>query len=345
VASHTAIFAPGRVNLIGEHTDYNDGLALPFAVGVGVTVRAQRIAGELTVAEAIDLGERDSFPSTQPAPARGWRAFVRGAVAELRAVGFPIPAASLQITGTVPIGSGLSSSAALEMALCLALLDLAEATAPDAIVLAELGQRIEHTWLGANTGLLDQLASLRGARGQALLIDFQTQELTPTPFELGDCRLVTVASGASRLNADSGYNQRREQCLEAANRVGAQSLRDVSIQDLHVLPDVLARRARHVITENGRVLQTLASLQRGDMEHLGLLLDLSHASLRDDFEVSVPAVEEVVAGLKSAGALGARIMGGGFGGSVLGLMPPDAELPDGATLVSPGPGAHRLTED
>ncbi len=343
MVSRTAFFAPGRVNLIGEHTDYNDGLALPFAIYRGVTVRAQRTTGEVTRSTAVDLGESDSFPVAQPPAARGWRGFVRGAVAELRKAGFPVPAANIEISGNVPIGSGMSSSAALEVALCLALLDLAQAVTPDPIALARLGQRIELEWLGANTGLLDQLASLEGAEGQALLIDFATHELTRIPLALGGCRLVTVPSGARRVNAASGYNERREQCEEAANRVGAQSLRDVSIQDLHVLPDVLARRARHVITENGRVLQALASLRGGDMEQLGLLLDLSHASLRDDFEVSVPAVEEAVSRLKAAGALGARIMGGGFGGSVLALIPADADLPDGATVVSPGPGAHRLT--
>jgi galactokinase len=330
------------VNLIGEHTDYNDGFALPFAVRQGVTVRAERISGELTLARASDLGESDSFPVAGPAAARGWRAFVRGAVSELRAAGFPIPAANIDITGSIPMGSGLSSSAALAMALCLALLDLADAPSPDAVSLARLGQLIEHAWLGANTGLLDQLASLEAAEGRALLIDFQTYDLKQIPLELGECRLVTVGSGTSRVNAESGYNQRRQECAEAASRVGAQSLRDVSIQDLHVLPDVLARRARHVITENGRVLQAVASLERGDMEHLGKLLDLSHKSLREDFEVSVPAVEEVIVVLKAAGALGARIMGGGFGGTVLALMPPDARLPDGATLVSPGPGARLL---
>jgi len=336
----TRAFAPGRVNLIGEHTDYNDGFALAFAVQQGVVVRAESIPGELILATALDLDESDSFPAAAPPSAAGWRAYVRGAVAELRAAGFAVTAARVEINGTLPMGSGLSSSAALEMALCLALLDLAGAGTPDVIGLARLGQRIEHAWLGAQTGLLDQLACLAGAPGEAVLIDFLTLELTQTPLELPECRLVTVPSGSSRVNADSGYNRRREECVEAANRVGAQSLRDVSIQDLHVLPEMLARRARHVITENGRVLQAAASLERGDMEHLGLLLDLSHRSLRDDFEVSVPAVEATVAKLKAAGAVGARMMGGGFGGTVLGLMPSDAPIPAEATVVSPGPGAH-----
>jgi galactokinase len=135
---------------------------------------------------------------------------------------------------------------------------------------------------------------------------------------------------------------RRAECLEAAHRMGVESLRDAMIQDLHLLPDVLARRARHVISENGRVLQAITALRRHDIEHLGFLLDLAHASVRDDFEVSTPAVEETVARLKSAGALGARLLGGGFGGTVLAIMPPDSNLPADATVVSPGPGAHLI---
>jgi galactokinase len=330
------------VNLIGEHTDYNDGLALPFAVHRGVTVAATWLDGDLIEAIALDLDERDSFQVADPPPAEGWRAFVHGAVAELRRSGVPVPSARLEITGDLPQGSGLSSSAALELSLCLALLELAGAEPPEPLELARLAQRIEHDWVGAQTGLLDQLASLCGSADRAVLIDFRTFELTPMPLELGEYRLVTLSSGQPHANAGSGYNQRREECLEAAHRMGVESLRDAMIQDLHMLPDVLARRARHVISENGRVLQAITALRRHDIEHLGLLLDLAHASVRDDFEVSTPAVEETVNRLKSAGALGARLLGGGFGGSVLAIMPPDAELPNGATIVSPGPGAHLI---
>jgi galactokinase len=236
----------------------------------------------------------------------------------------------------------MSSSAALELSLCLALIELAGAQPPKTIELARLGQRIEHDWVGAQTGLLDQLASLTGARGQAVLIDFRTLELEPLPLELGDHTLVTLSSGEPHANAASGYNRRREECTEAAHRMGVESLRDALIQDLHMLPDVLAHRARHVISENGRVLGAVTALRRHDFAKLGQLLDLSHASLRDDFEVSTPAVENTVAALKAAGALGARVVGGGFGGNVLALMPPGTGAPAGATVVSPGPGAHVL---
>jgi galactokinase len=330
------------MNLIGEHTDYNDGLALPFAVTAGVTVAATRLSGDTIEAIAHDLAEADSFSLRDPGPADGWRAFVHGAVAELGALGYELPPARIEITGDLPRGAGLSSSAALELSLCLALIELAGAQPPETIELARLGQRIEHDWVGAQTGLLDQLASLSGAEGHAVLIDFRSLELEPLPLELGDHTLVTVSSGEPHANAASGYNRRREECIEAAHRMGVESLRDAMIQDLHMLPDVLARRARHVISENGRVLGAVTALRRHDFAKLGQLLDLSHAGLRDDFEVSTPAIEETVARLKAAGALGARVVGGGFGGNVLGLMPPGTVAPAGATIVSPGPGAHLL---
>jgi galactokinase len=336
------------VNLIGEHTDYNGGLALPFALSAGITVTATGTDGDSIEAIARELGERDSFGLSEPALAGGadasggWRAFVRGAVAELRALGYDVPAARVEITGELPRGAGLSSSAALELSLCLALIELAGARPPARIELARLGQRIEHDWVGAQTGLLDQLASLSGDAGHATLIDFRSLELEPIPLELGGHTLVTLSSGEPHANAASGYNRRREECTEAAHRVGVESLRDAMIQDLHMLPDVLARRARHVISENGRVLGAVTALRRRDCAKLGQLLDLSHASLRDDFEVSTPAVEQTVATLRGAGALGARIVGGGFGGSVLALMPPGAVVPAGATVVSPGAGAHLL---
>lgn len=330
------------MNLIGEHTDYNDGLALPFAVTAGVIVTATELDRDTIEAVAHDLGESDSFSVSAPGPAAGWRAFVHGAVAELSALGYALPGARIEITGDLPRGSGMSSSAALELALCLALIELAGAAPPSTIELARLGQRIEHDWVGAQTGLLDQLASLSGAEGQAVLIDFRTLELEPLPLELGDHTLVTLSSGEPHANAGSGYNRRREECVEAAHRMGVESLRDALIQDLHMLPDVLARRARHVIGENGRVLGAVTALRRHDFAKLGQLLDLSHASLRDDFEVSTAAVEQTIAALKAAGALGARLVGGGFGGNVLGVMPPGTVAPAGATIVSPGPGAHLL---
>ncbi|HET7047041.1 MAG TPA: galactokinase [Solirubrobacteraceae bacterium] len=332
-------FAPGRVNLIGEHTDYNEGLALPFAISEGVTVRAEAIAGDRIEAVAADLRKHDEFELASPPQVRGWRAFVRGAVAELQRAGVPIRAARVEITGNVPRGGGLSSSAALEVALTLALIALAGAPEPDRIELAKICSRIENDWVGAQTGLLDQLASLLGEDDHALRIDFRSLEITPVPLELGEFKLITLHSGDQHSNAASGYNERRRECALASEELGVPSLRDATLEAATALPSPLDRRATHIVTENQRVDATVAALERRDMDELGRLLDASHASLRDCYEVSTPAVERAVEKLHEAGALGARIIGGGFGGHVLGLMPPDARVLDGAREVRPGPGA------
>jgi galactokinase len=339
---HVTAFAPGRVNLIGEHTDYNDGLALPFAIEAGVRVDAQALAGGRIEALAADLDARDSFPANHPTPVPGWRAFVRGAVGELAAAGLPVQGARLKIAGTVPRGAGLSSSAALEVALCLALIELNELPAPDRWALARICARIENEWADANTGLLDQLASLFGESDCALLIDFRSLDVRPVPLELHGFRLVTLDSGEQHANAASGYNERRAECARACELLEVASLRDVTLEMVQHLPAPLAQRAAHVVSENARVRDAVAALERGDLDGLGRLLDASHASLRDDYEVSTPAVQAAVQRLRDAGAVGARIMGGGFGGHVLGLLAPEADVPEEAVEVRPGPGARLL---
>ena len=340
---HAQAFAPGRVNLIGEHTDYNQGLALAFAVTAGVTVTAAALTERRIEAAALDLGESDSFPLDAPEPVAGWRAFVRGAVAELQATGVVLCGAELQITGTVPRGSGLSSSAALEVALCLALVELAGARGPERVALARLCSRIEHDWVGAQTGLLDQLSSLFGEAGHGVLIDFRTLEVQTPALSLGEHRLVTVDSGEHHANAASGYNLRRRECRQAAAALGVPSLREATLDAVMQLPEPLRRRARHVITENARVEAAVVALERHDLAELARLLNESHASLRDDYEVSTPAVEATLARLREAGAIGGRIIGGGFGGHVLGLLAPGVPLPAGAREVAPGPGAHLIS--
>jgi galactokinase len=342
----TAIQArgPGRVNLIGEHTDYNDGLALPFAIDRGVTVTAEPREGDEVTARALDVQEEDAFPlADPPRDAEGWRAFVRGTVAELRAAGHELRPAALTIEGDLDQGSGLSSSAALEAALSLALLAVADEREPDRRELARLCSRVENDWVGAETGLLDQLASLCGEPGHAVRIDFRTLELTPVPLDLGDWTLVTLDSGASHSHAGSGYNERRDECRRACEALGIPTLRDATRDDLGRLEDpVLARRARHVLEENDRVDAMVAALRDEDLEAAGRLLDASHASLRDNYEASVPEVEATVRALKDAGAAGARMVGGGFGGAVLALLPPGLACPDGALAVAPGPPARLL---
>jgi galactokinase len=333
-------FAPGRVNLIGEHTDYNDGLALPFAISAGVTVSARAADAAHIEAHALDFGESDRFEIDEPQSRPGWRAFVRGSVAELRRAGLPLVGATLQIAGDLPRGAGLSSSAALEVALCLALIGLTDAPLPDRLQLARICSRVENEWVGARTGLLDQLAALYGQREHAIRIDFRSLEIMPTPLELNGFKLVTLDSGERHAHAASGYNARRAECGEARERLGLQSLREATIAMIDRLPPPLSDRVRHVIGENARVDEAVDALARRDLARLGQLLDASHSSLRDCYEVSTRAVEATVMRLRRAGAIGARVVGGGFGGHVLGLLPPEVQPPEGAIEVRPGAGAR-----
>jgi galactokinase len=317
-------FAPGRVNLIGEHTDYNDGLCLPFAIELGVTVTAELQDEAGVAAPGLEEGDR----------------FLEGTLAELRRAGVELPGVRLTIEGDLPQRVGLSSSAALCVALALALYGAADTQPPRAIRLARLCSRVESEWAGQETGLLDQLASLLGEEGRAVRLDMRTLEASSVELDLDDHVLATLDSGASRSLAASGYNERRDECRRALEQLGLESLRDAD--DASGLDPPLDRRVRHVISENERVDAAVAALDSGDFTELGALLNASHASLRDDYEVSVPEVERAVAVCMDAGALGARIMGGGFGGSVLALFPPGTALPDGAISVRPGAGARLL---
>jgi galactokinase len=345
VGDQVTAFAPGRVNLIGEHTDYNEGLALPFAITEGVTVHGQRTEGRRMQIHAEDLDAHDAFGLDDVEPAPGWRGFARGAAAELQRHGAQLAGGRLRIRGTVPRGSGLSSSAALEVAVCLAMLALADQPVPDEIELARICSMVENEWVGAQTGLLDQIASLCGRLDHALRVDFRSLEVTPVPLSLGAWTLVTLDSGESHAHAgdaEGGYNQRRAECAQACEALGIDSLRDATLSMAAALPWPLRGRAEHVICDNVRVGETIAALDAGDLGRVGELLDESHASLRDLFEISTPAVEATVRTLRAAGAAGARLVGGGFGGHVLGLLPPDVSAPEGAVSVLPGPGAHLL---
>jgi galactokinase len=310
-------WAPGRVNLIGEHTDYNGGLALPFAIDRGVTVRATGLPGEHVEGVAPDP-------------------FVRGCLAELRAAGHSLQGARIEISSDLPRGAGLSSSAALSAALCLALLDLA-GEEMDPLELARLCSRVENEWAGARTGLLDQLAVLMCREGHALLIDFESLSFSHVPLELRGWTLAVIDSGVRREHAASGYNERRAECELACELLGVRSLREATLAGVAGLPAPLDRRVRHVLEENARVEAAVAALERGEMRALGALLNASHASLRDLYEVSVPEIDELVSGLEFA-----RMIGGGFGGSVLALYEPGATPPKGAVQVTAG-GPARLS--
>jgi galactokinase len=343
-SERVAAFAPGRVNLIGEHTDYNGGLALPFAISQGVVVDAVARDDLVIRARALDLGEDFAFAVTQRGRERGWRAFVIGMAAELEALGVDVRGAALEIGGDLPRGAGLSSSAALEVALCLALLALAQVDPgePGRLELARVCARVENEWVGAQTGLLDQLASLYGEADAALSIDFATLEIETVPLRLGDWRLVVLDSGERHEHAAGGYNERRAECARACELLGVAALSEADAAAVERLPEPLRRRARHVLSENERVRAAIDALRTDDLRALGALLSASHASLRDDYEISTAAVEATVARLLDAGAAGARIIGGGFGGCVLGLFAPRIEPPAGALEVRPAPGAHLL---
>jgi galactokinase len=337
-------FAPGRVNLIGEHTDYNDGLALPFAIGEGVYVRATPRADQTVLATA--RGNQTvafEIAAVDTHRAGDWRDFVRGTIGELSAAGFQLRGAELEISGDLPEGAGLSSSAALEVALCLALLAASELAIPDdRTSLARLCSRVENEWVGAGTGLLDQLASLYGETDHALRIDFRSLTVAPVPLHMHEWTLATVPSGEGHSLADpeSGYAERRRECEDARKLLGLASLRDAQPQQLARLPAPLDRRVRHVLEENDRVQETIAALEREDLARVGALLDASHASLRDLYASSTDAVERTVRALKRSGAVGARMIGGGFGGHVLALFAPGTRPPAGARTVSPAAGAR-----
>ena len=305
-------FGPGRVNLIGEHTDYNGGLSLPFAIDDGVMVTATAIEGDRIEAIAYDIddGAQDVFPLAHPPRDgdNGWRAFVRGIVAELRAAGHALVPARLEIAGTVPQGSGLSSSAALEIALALALLGLAGETEPDRLALARLCSKVENDWVGAQTSLLDQTASLLGSDGSALRIDFATMETRTVPLDLEEWRLATVDSGETafagrqRLQpAPLGVRRGRMAARPApAQRGDARAGRDA--------PGSSAAPRRARAGENARVDAMIAALRASEPREGRALLDASHASLRDNFEASTKAVERTVRRCLGAGAVGARMV-------------------------------------
>ncbi len=345
---HARAFAPGRVCVIGEHTDYNDGLALALAIAQGVTVEAHRSEPgadgvEYVRAHALDLDEHDRFALSDPPREPGWRAFVRGTVAELARAGLRPVGASLQISGDVPRGAGMSSSAALEIALALALLALAGTSEEIGRTdLAKLASRAENEWAGARTGLLDQLASLYGEPQAAMRIDFQTLSVERVPLELDGWRLVTLDTGERRENSSSGYNRRREECARACELLDVRSLREASPVEVGRLPPPLRERARHVLSDNERVEHAVTALRAADLPPLARLLNESHRSLREDMDVSTPTVDAAVQHMLDAGAAGARLLGGGFGGSVLGLLPPGVAVPDGAREVRPGAGARLL---
>ena len=323
-------FAPGRVNLIGDHTDYNDGFALPCALQVGTVVAIAPLDDDSVIARAIDLdGAADSFRIDIPIPllsAGQWQNHVRGIAAGVAQFGLPLRGARLVISGDIPQGNGLSSSASLGVALALGLAALGGELAPDRQTLARIAQWAEHNYVGCACGIMDQIASAYGQPDCAVLLDCRNLEVQPVAFP-GDAAIMVVPSGVARGLVDSAYNERRAQCTLAAEHYGVSALRDLDVKMLeaarHGCDEIVYRRARHVVTENARTLQAANAIEHGDLFTLGNAMRASHASLKADFEVSVPAVDALVDCLNDVigSEGGARMTGGGFGGCVVAVVP------------------------
>ncbi|MBV9344526.1 MAG: galactokinase [Gammaproteobacteria bacterium] len=303
--------APGRVNLLGEHTDYNEGLVLPVATPQRTHV-ALRVA-----AEGADRFESTQLAHAAPERLGRFRAYLDGCLAALRDAGFELPAHWMLVDSAVPMGAGLSSSAALEVA-TLRALRARHGLPLDDKALALLGQQAENRYVGVRSGILDQMAASLGASDAMLRLDTRSlaTELLPLPPHAA---VLVLDSGVRRSLKDSAYNQRREECETAARLLGVRALRDCTDLDtLASLPPPLAQRARHVITENARVAQVSAST---DAASLGRLMSASHESLRRDFAVSIPALDALVAALQAQpGVFGAKLTGAGFGGAVVALV-------------------------
>ncbi len=322
--------APGRVNLIGEHTDYNDGFALPFAIAARAWVAARRRDDGLLRMRSVQLPDGDltvPVDDIKPGSPRGWAAYVAGVVWAARKAGHEVGGLDVVVDGRVPLGSGLSSSHALECAVAAAATGLhgARVSRDD---LARLSLVAENDFVGAPTGMLDQLASLHCTAGHAIFLDNRSLEIEQVPLDVAAAglSLLVLDTRVHHDHAEGGYGERRASCERAAAALGVAALRDVDAASLDAaldrLPDdELRRRVRHVVTEDARVVDATAALRGRDFETLGRLMDASHVSLRDDYEVSCEELDVAVDEARRAGALGARMTGGGFGGSAIALVP------------------------
>jgi galactokinase len=359
--------SPGRVNLIGEHTDYNDGFVLPFALPQATAVSGERLPERRWVVSSEQTGETVEFDLGRlSGKVEGWASYVAAVVWVLREAGVDVPGARLRIASDVPLGAGLSSSAALE---CAAMAVLADLAGPEGQLpmrdRPRLAQRAENEYVGAPTGIMDQAASTLCQEGHALFLDCRSLATEQVPFDLAAAglKILVVDSKAPHAHVDGEYAARRRSCEEAARILGVTALRDV---DLDGLPDALAklddetmrRRVRHVVTENQRVLDTVDVLRAGDLRAAGPLMTASHESMRDDYEITVPQVDTAVRVALEHGAHGARMTGGGFGGCVLALVDEqdcaaveaavreafaaNGFTPPDAFVVTPGRGTYRL---
>ncbi|WP_028280168.1 galactokinase [Arthrobacter sp. H5] len=319
--------APGRVNVIGEHTDYNDGFVLPFAIDrfttVAASIRTDRTVRVSSTFAPGDVVEVD-LEGLQPGDISGWAVYPVGVLWSLEQAGHRVLGMDLLLDSDVPVGAGLSSSAAIECAVAVAANELFDLglTGPELVL---IGQRAENEMVGAPTGILDQSASLLSSQGHAVFLDCRSQESRLVPFPLMEdgLTMLVIDTRISHSHATGGYASRRRSCEVGADVMAVAALRDLSESDLSeaagLLDEETFRRVRHIVTENARVLAAVKLLESQGPRAIAPLLDASHASMRDDFEISCPELDLAVDIARDAGALGARMTGGGFGGSAIAL--------------------------
>ncbi len=331
--------SPGRVNLIGEHTDYNDGFVLPAAIDRAIWIALRPRSDRRVSIYSLDFSSPASFDLDDlKEKGKGWLEYARGAAHELQKAGHTLKGWEGVMGGDVPRGAGLSSSAALELAVerSFAAVSGFDWTPTD---MALLGQRVENNWVGVNCGIMDQMIVASGKEGTALLIDCRSLDTEPAPLPK-EAAIVIMDTGTRRGLVDSAYNERRRQCEEAAAFFGVPALRDVTSEEFEAradgLPEVTRKRARHVITENERTLAAAEKMRQGDAAGLGRLMNESHTSLRDDFEVSSRELDLMVEAAQAHPAcIGARMTGAGFGGCAVALVK-EVNAPAFVATVSEG---------
>jgi galactokinase len=323
-APRFVVRAPGRVNLIGEHTDYNDGFVLPMAIDRAVWLALRPRDDDQVTIHSADYGSDAAFSLTElEHTAAGWSEYLKGMAWALLEAGYRLAGWDGVLAGDVPVGAGLSSSAALELATARAFAAVSD-LAWDAKEMAQLGQRAENEWVGMNCGIMDQMISAAGDEGHALLIDCRSLDIQSVPLP-PETVVVILDTATRRGLVDSAYNERRAQCEAAARHFGVRALRDVSTEELEAAAKGLDRptfrRARHVVTENARTLEAVEAMRAGDAQAMGHLMNASHASLRDDFEVSRQELDIMAAyAQQQKGCYGARMTGAGFGGCAVALV-------------------------
>ncbi|PMJ92598.1 galactokinase [Vibrio sp. 10N.261.55.A7] len=323
--------APGRVNLIGEHTDYNDGFVLPCAINYQTVVAAAKRDDNIVRVISVDYGNAiDEFDVTTEIDFlqdKMWANYIRGVVKYLRERGFEFKGADISVSGNVPQGAGLSSSAALEVVIGQTFKELYQLDISQAEI-ALNGQLAENEFVGCNCGIMDQMVSAEGQENHAMLLDCRSLETTAVSMP-EEMVVVIINSNKQRGLVDSEYNTRREQCEQAARQFNVKALRDVTLEQFnaHVdqLDETVAKRARHVISENARTLEAAKALASGDIKRMGVLMQESHASMRDDFEITVKEIDLLVEIVKDVLGEegGVRMTGGGFGGCLVALVPPE----------------------